>query len=98
VQGSAGSGAEILHQDRIVKDPGGASSVAKAMLRKIERGVVVLVDVVGDATVKLNDAVRIQGMPESSLNGEFQVRGVEHSLSKSGGFTTTLRLRGESPP
>ena len=98
VQGSAGSGSEILLQDRIVKDPSGASSVAKAILRKIERGVVVLLDVVGDATVKLDDTVRIQGMPESSLNGEFQVRGVEHSLSKSAGFTTTVRLQGESPP
>lgn len=98
VQGATGSGAELLVQDRAIRNTDSASSVAKARLERIKKAVEMVVDVVGDATVMLNDTVKIEGMPESSLNGEYQVRGVEHYLSKSKGFTTSLRLRGESAP
>jgi phage protein D len=98
VQGAAGSGTELLVQDRAVRTTDAASSVARARLDKMRKAVEIMLDVVGDATVMLNDTVSIQEMPESSLNGAYQVRGVEHYLSKSRGFTSSLRLRGEPNP
>jgi hypothetical protein len=42
----------------------------------------------------LGHTIKIEKMPYKLLNGEYQVRTVEHYLSKSSGFITTLRCRG----
>jgi phage protein D len=94
VDASAGEGNEFLLQDRVVRTTAAAASVAEAALNKIVKSVVILLEVVGEASVKLNGTASINKMPDLSLNGQYQVRGVEHTLSKSKGFTTTLRLSG----
>lgn len=94
VQGVSGSGNELLVQDRTIRDTSTASSVSNEKTDKLMKALLIHLEVVGDATIMLDDTARIQGMPESSLNGEYQVRGVEHALSKTGGFTTSLTLMG----
>jgi phage protein D len=94
VQGMSGSGSEFVIQDRTVRDTAAASSVASERLDSLTKAIVVELEVVGDATVMLDDTAKIDKMPDEKLNGEYQVRGVEHSLSKGHGFTTSLNLRG----
>ena len=48
----------------------------------------------GRPEVKLGDAIRVADVPNSSLNGTFQVRGVTHRITKIGGFTTTINFQG----
>jgi hypothetical protein len=43
--------------------------------------------------VKLGDAIRLRGVPDESLNANFQVRSVTHRITKAGGFTTTVGFR-----
>jgi phage protein D len=92
VQGESGSDNELIVQDSSLKDTDSAGSAAEAIQGMFARSVVVILDVVGSAAIKLDDTVEISGMPDSSIDGEYQVARVEHLLSKSGGFTTSLRL------
>jgi phage protein D len=47
----------------------------------------------GRPAVKLGDAIRLRGVPDESLNANFQVRSVTHRITKAGGFTTTIGFR-----
>jgi phage protein D len=96
VQGDSGSGNELIVQDASLKDTDSVGSAAEAIQGLFARSVVVLLEVVGTATVKLDDTVEVSGMPDSSIDGEYQVARVEHYLSKSRGFTTSFRLLGSS--
>jgi len=51
------------------------------------------VKIIGKADVRLGDTIEIKGMSNSKMNGEFQVIGVEHFLSKSSGYTTLINWR-----
>jgi len=93
VEGMAGSGARLLIQDPTVRDKDTAEKVAKAQLDTFTRLVSGTVEVVGKAEVKLGDTVEITGMKNAKMNGEFQVRSVEHYLSKTAGFTTLIGWR-----
>jgi len=93
VEGLAGSGANILIEDPTVRDKDTAEKVAKSRLDTLTRTLFGTVKVIGDSEIKLGDTIEIKGMPNSKINGEFQVRSVEHFLSKTTGFTTLIGWR-----
>jgi len=93
VQGEAGSGASLLIQDPTLRDKDTAEKVAKAKLDALSRLISGTVEIVGKADVKLGDTVKLQSMKDSRMNGEFQVRTVEHYLSKNAGFVTLIGWR-----
>ncbi|MDG7005705.1 MAG: hypothetical protein JRM86_02090 [Nitrososphaerota archaeon] len=94
VLGESGSDNELLVQDASLRDTDSAGTAATSIQGALAKSVVVVVEVVGAAKVKLDDTVELSEMPDSSVNGEYQVVRVEHLLSKSRGFTTSLRLLG----
>jgi phage protein D len=96
IKGESGSGNELIVQDAALRDTDGTGSVADSIQGRYASSVVVVLETVGNAAVKLDDTVAIAGMPESSIDGEYQVTRVEHLLSKSGGYTTSFRLLGTS--
>jgi phage protein D len=93
VEGFAGNGAELSIQDPTVKDKDTAEKVAKAKLDALERSLSGTVKAIGRAEVKLGETIEVKGMPNEKLNGEFQVRSIEHSLNKTEGFITTIGWR-----
>jgi prophage tail gpP-like protein len=93
VEGVAGSGASVLIEDPTVKDKDTAEKVAKTQLDTLTRTLFGTVKIIGDSEVKLGDTIEIKGMPNSKINGEFQVRSVEHFLNKVTGFTTLIGWR-----
>jgi len=93
VEGIAGSGTSLLIQDPAIRDKDTAETVAKAKLGMLERTVLGTVKIIGKADVRLGDTLEIKGMSNSKMNGEFQVIGVEHFLSKSSGYTTLINWR-----
>ena len=94
VQGEGGSGNEIIVHDASLKDTDSVGTAATSIQGMFAKSLVVLLDVVGTATVKLDDTVEVSDMPDSSIDGSYQVARVEHFLSKSKGFTSSLWLLG----
>jgi len=86
-------GAELLIQDPSVKDSDAAAIVADSLLQEMTKTLCGTVKILGDAGVKLGDTIEIKGMGNSKMNGEFQVRSVEHEVSKATGFTTLIGWR-----
>lgn len=96
VEDKAGSGAnQILVQNMALKDPVTAKAAAEAILKRLKASTTVNLKIVGNEKIMLGETVKIDKVPQSSLNGEFQVREIEHILTKSEGFMTTLTCRGE---
>jgi len=93
VEGMAGSGARLLVQDPTMRDKDSAEKVAKARLDTLTRTVSGTVKIIGMAELKLGDTIEIKGMLNPKMNGEFQVRSVEHFLNKTVGFTTLVGWR-----
>jgi len=93
VEGSAGSGNKLLIEDPTVRDKDTAEKVAKAKLDALMRSFSGTVRIVGEADMKLGDTIELKGMQRSEMNGEYQVRSVEHLLSKREGFTTLIGWR-----
>ena len=89
-EGPSSMGAEILVQDASIKETGAAGDMAGALMENISRTFSGTVNIVGDAGIKLGETVEIKGMSNSKMNGEFQVRSVEHYISKASGFTTQI--------
>lgn len=94
-KGSAGSGEPLLLLERAaLRSAAAAGTAAEAAHTRIQRrtlrGRIVIA---GRPQVKLGDAIRLRDVPETALNGTFQVRSVIHRLSKVGGFTTTVVFR-----
>lgn len=90
VKGEAGSGAILSLHDPAIRDTETAETVAKARLNKLKYTFAAVVETVGKPEIKLGDTVALEGMPNSTPKGEFEVRGVEHFLSKVKGFTTRI--------
>lgn len=93
VVGAAGSGKALVMADPTVKDRDTAEKVAKARLEAIQRRLWLKVGTVGKPEIRLGEAVELRGMPEPGLNGEYEVRRVEHTLSKVEGFKTAITCR-----
>lgn len=97
VEDKAGSGSnQVLIQNMALKDPTTAKAAANAALKRLRANTSINLKIFGNEKIMLGDTVKIQKVPQSSLNGEFQVREIEHILTKAEGFTTTLTCRGES--
>lgn len=93
VEGVAGRGARLVVQEPTVRDTDAAEQVARARMDALARRVSGTVTIVGRADIRLGDTIEVQGMTHSKLNGVFQVRSVEHYLSKAAGFTTVIGWR-----
>lgn len=93
VRGEAGGAQALSLSIAAVKDRQTAEQVAKARFDRLEYTSTIAVEVVGRPEIRVGDAVSIRNMPTRSVNGESQVTGVEHYLSKTRGFTTTIRSR-----
>jgi hypothetical protein len=96
VDATSGDGAALTVDDGAVRDAETAGSVGSSLLTLVARNAFLQLSVVGDATVFLNDTVQLSGMTDESMNGDYQVRGVEHIFAKTKGFITTLTLSGGS--
>ena len=95
VEDQVGSGSnQVLIQNSALKDPATTKAVAEAVLKKMKAATTVNLKILGNEKIMLGDTVKIQNVPQASLNGEFQVREIEHVLATSEGFTTTLTCRG----
>ena len=93
VDGLSGSGSGVLFTHPALRDKDTAAKVAKAIMDGLQRNLSGTIETVGNADVKLGDILEVKGMTNSKMNGEFQVRSVEHQMSKSKGFITTLGWR-----
>ncbi len=93
--GSAGSASPKLLLERpALRTRAAAHTAAAAALTAIQRRTLQgRLLILGDAQVKLGDAIRLPNLPDDSLNQTYQVRGVTHRLTKLGGFTTTIQFR-----
>jgi phage protein D len=94
-KGSAGSGSpKYLLERPALRTPTAAQQAADAAFthfkRQAKRGRLLLT---GSPQVRLGDALRLQGVPETSLNATYQVRAVTHRLTKLGGYTTEVQFR-----
>jgi hypothetical protein len=90
VTGEAGSGAALFIHDPAIKDKETAEKVAKARLNQLKYTVAEVVDTFGKPEIKLGDTITLEGVPNSTIKGELEVRGIEHYLSKDRGFTTRI--------
>jgi phage protein D len=93
-KGVAGTGRRLLLQRPSLRTAAAARTAAQGALTEIKRrSVRGRLVTVGRPEVKLGDAIRIAAVPDGSLNGNYQVRGVNHRVTKSGGFTTRIDFR-----
>lgn len=95
-KGTAGTGdSTILLEHSALRTAAAAGMAANAALAHIQqRSIRGKLLSTGRPEVKLGDAIRIAGVPDASLNGTFQVRGVCHRITKMGGFMTTINFQG----
>src|SRR5215211_186306 len=96
VEDKASSGLDqLLIQNMAVKDSITAKAVSDAALKRLKASTTLKVTIMGDEKIMLGDTVMIQNVPQTSFNGEFQVRELEHIFTKTEGFTTELTCKGE---
>jgi phage protein D len=90
IKSEAGSGDVLSIADAAIRDKETAETVAKAKLDKLKYTFAAVVETVGNPDIKVGDTIALEGMPNSAVEGELEVRGVEHYLSKIKGFTTKI--------
>ena len=91
VFGKEGTGDGMFVQDLSIRDSDSAQKIAKAKLSKIQKTLTGVVKVLGNADIKLCDTIKIEDMPAKNMNGEFQIKGIHHKLSKNSGFVTEIK-------
>lgn len=94
VSGESGSGNQLEIVDPAIRDTDTAKKVAEARLKVLSVSKFFKLVVVGAPKIRLGDAVEVKNMPEDTLNGEFKVTRVEHTLNKGQGFTTQVECGG----
>ncbi|QTE31452.1 hypothetical protein J4E96_09970 [Pengzhenrongella sicca] len=98
-RGSAGTGAPTLLVERAaLRTAQAAATAATGIADALAAAAVrVWVRIQGRPQVALGDLVRLERFPERArvdrLDGNYQVRGVAHRLTKAGGLLTDLTLR-----
>ncbi|HEY6188611.1 MAG TPA: hypothetical protein VIW80_13220 [Pyrinomonadaceae bacterium] len=93
-KGKAGSGALFLLERSALRTKKAAGIAATALLTTIKRrSLRGRLTSFGRPQVKLGDAIQLRGLADDSLNTSFQVRKVQHRITKLGGFTTTVGFR-----
>jgi phage protein D len=90
VKGESGKGFIMSVEDPVIRDNKTAEIVAKSRMSKLDCTIEVRVEVVGKPEIKLGDSVTLEDVPNFKLKGSFEVKGFEHYLSKSKGFTTKI--------
>lgn len=95
LKGSAGSDPPVRLLEEVVLRTGQAArTAAQALQADMQRQTVsARLQLAGRPQLKLGDAVRLQGLPETALNASYQVRSVTHRITKQHGFTTTVEVR-----
>jgi len=94
VEGLAGSGGNrLLVVDPTVKDRDMADKVAEAKLNKLMKTLFGAAKIIGNADINLCDTIEIRGLKQNHLNGEYQVRSVEHVLNRKEGFITIVGFK-----
>ncbi len=94
-KGTSGSGTELKIEDVTIKTKDAADTFANAELNTLKKNTVSgILKILGNANIKLGDAIEIKGMPNEEMNGVFQVRSICHYLSKESGFITQVGIRG----
>ncbi|RIK44205.1 MAG: hypothetical protein DCC55_03175 [Chloroflexi bacterium] len=91
-KGSAGSGgaAFLLERSALRSAEAARAAATAALSRSQRRALRGRLHTPGQPQVKLGDAIRLVDAPDSRLNATFQVRSVQHRITKAGGFTTTI--------
>jgi len=84
---------EFVVYDASIKNQETADSMAKGLSENIKKTLSGTFKIIGDAKIKLGDEIQVSGMQHSKMNGSFQVRSVEHYISKAAGFTTLIGWR-----
>jgi phage protein D len=90
IRSEAGSGDVLSIADAAIRDTETAETVAKAKLDKLKYTFSTVVETVGNPDIKVGNTIALEGMPNSAIDGELEVRGVAHYLSKIKGFTTII--------
>ncbi|HUV55475.1 MAG TPA: hypothetical protein VMW03_09755, partial [Candidatus Krumholzibacteriaceae bacterium] len=85
--------AEFVVYDASVKNQDTADGMVKGLTENIKKTLSGTFKIIGDAEIKLGDVIQVSGMQHSKMNGDFQVRSVEHYISKAAGFTTLVGWR-----
>ena len=93
VDGVEGKKSNLLVESAVIKDKDTAAKMAKALMDTFARTLSGTVKILGVADIRLNDTVEVKSVPNEMFNGEFQIRSVEHVISKTRGYTTTLGWR-----
>ncbi len=88
-----GMDAELVVYDASIKNEETAKGMAKGLSENIKKTFSGTFKIVGDAKIKLGDVIQVSGMQHSKMNGSFQVRSIEHYMSKAAGFTTLVGWR-----
>jgi hypothetical protein len=93
-KGTAGSGARLLLERSALRTTDAARTAANAALTTIQRRTLRgQLRTIGRPEVKLGDAIQLRGVPDDSLNKNFQVRSITHHITKQSGFTTEIGFR-----
>jgi hypothetical protein len=91
VEGIAGSGSKIfLIEDPTVRDKDTADKVAASYLETIMTPLSGTLKVLGNARVGLGDTIEIKEIPDTRMNGEFEVTSISHSFNKDEGFVSVI--------
>lgn len=85
--------AEVVVYDASVKNQETADDMAKGLNENIKKTLSGTFKIIGDGKIKLGDVIQVSGMKHSKMNGDFQVRSIEHYMSKAAGFTTLVGWR-----
>jgi phage protein D len=92
-EGAASDGERLVLHYRAARDKDTASRIAKATLDRLKSSVSITLEALGSPKLMLGHTIKVEGAPEEALNGQYQVREIEHFLSKSSGFTTIVHCR-----
>jgi len=90
VKGEAGNGTVLSVHDPAIRDQKTAETVAKAKMEKLKYTFGLVVETVGNPSIKLGDNVTLEDVPYSALKGSLEVRSIEHYLSKDKGFMSIV--------
>jgi phage protein D len=102
-RGSAGSGAPTLLVERpVLRSAASASTAATAIQESLAAASLHgRVRIQGRPQVRLGDVLRLEAFPASDrtgeVNGNYQVRQVTHTITKSGGFVSDVGFRSLGP-
>jgi hypothetical protein len=92
VKGSAGttSGTVFRKCDPALKDLDASGAVAQTLFAQVSKTKSGFLKVLGNADIRLGDALQIGDMPNAQLNGTYKITAVKHVLNKRRGFISTI--------